>query len=263
MKKLFSAAIIFILGTFCFSQDKKNYGEFKIIPSDSSVKIEKNTVSLCPKKEGAEYIISGYFNGQIINKTKNTVLKLNNAFIENTNGQPAVYGEAKTEISSVEKSVNYIIASGSSGSKTAAVQCKKNLEIGGKGTLYVSGKTYHAVKADDVKLKGSGTYHFEGTKDGSAINCKTFTVEKGKTFSAYLSNSKNGIKADKTIFIDSGNFFISNNETAFKTDTKEDDASSVHEIKITGGVFKLQKNNTLFSTEKNGYKKTGGKFLDE
>ena len=64
----------------------KYSNSIKIEPMDGGVKIERNTITFSPKKEGTTYLISGYFDGQIINKTKNTVLKLNNAFLENHNG---------------------------------------------------------------------------------------------------------------------------------------------------------------------------------
>ncbi|MCR5218413.1 carbohydrate-binding domain-containing protein [Treponema sp.] len=263
ISKLLSAALLLLSAFQLSAQDPKYYGEFKISPQDNSVTIEKNVITIAPKKEAVQYEITGYFNGQIVNKTKNTILKLNNAYIENTDGQPAIYGEAKTEISAKEDSVNYIISSGTSANKNAALHCKKNLEIGGKGTLYIQGKTYHGVKADDVKIKGTGKFYFEGTKKGSCINCKTFTVEKGKTFTAYLSNAKNAIKADETIFIDSGNFEISGNSTVFKTDTKEDDPSSPHGIRLSGGVFKTSKNGTLYDTDKNAYKASGAKITEK
>ena len=132
--------------------------EISISPNDKSVTISKDKIIFSPQKEGCEYIISGNFTGQLINKTKNTVLKLNNARIENRQGEAAIYGEAKTEISTVEGSTNHVISSGKSGEKSAAILCRKNLELGGSGSLYVTGNVYHAVKADDVKLKGSGKF---------------------------------------------------------------------------------------------------------
>ena len=141
------------------------YGDrISITPSDSTVKITKDKIITEPKKEGVEYTIFGYFNGQIVNKTKNTVLKLSKVYLENTSGEPVIYGEAKTEISTAKDTKNFIVASGSadprtkSKSKPAAIYCKKNLELGGSGNLYVVGNVYHAVKADDVKLKGTGGF---------------------------------------------------------------------------------------------------------
>ena len=200
---------------------KKSFAsKISVLPADSTVTVTKDKIILAPKKEGIEYKVSGYFNGQIVNKTKNTVIRLENAFIENSSGEAAILGEAKTEISSAKGSTNYLVSSGKSAQKTAALQCKKNLEIGGSGTLYAVGNVYHAVKGDDVKLKGNGTFYFQGTKEGSAVNCENLITEKGKNFKAFLLNSKNGVKADFSVSIASGNFYLQGNKTSFKVPEK-------------------------------------------
>ena len=242
------------------------YGDrISITPSDSTVKITKDKIIIEPKKEGVEYTIFGYFNGQIVNKTKNTVLKLSKVYLENTSGEPVIYGEAKTEISTAKDTKNFIVASGNadprtkSKSKPAAIYCKKNLELGGSGNLYVVGNVYHAVKADDVKLKGTGGFYLQGTKKGSCVNCENLIVEKDKRFKAYFVNSKNAVKADYTISIQSGIFYLWNNETAFKTDTKKDDGKKNHSITISGDntmVFTTP-NTNLYETDKNAYKVDG------
>lgn len=243
---------------------KSSYGkEFTITPMNSSVKITKRTVTITPKTEGETYTLSGYFNGQIINRTKNTILKLNGTYLENSNGEPAIFSEAKIEISSAKGTVNYLISSGRNESKTAALQCKKNLVIGGSGTTCILGNVYHAVKADEVKLKGSGTFYAQGTKKGAAINCQSLTVEKDKTFTAYLMNSKNGVKADGTINIQSGEFYLSNLETGFKTNTIKDLPKEEHGITLSGGTFHTDKVTALHSTDKNAFKDNGAKFLNK
>ena len=260
---LFSASAFAEKITLDVATAKKSFGtEILVSPMDSGVQISKDKIIISPKKEGVTYTISGYFAGQIVNKTKNTVLKLNGAYLENNSGEAAIYGEAKTEISSTKDTKNYVVSSGSANSKTAAIQCKKNLELGGSGTLYVNGSTYHAVKADDVKIKGSGEFYLQGTKKGSAVNCENFIVEKDKNFKAYLVNSKNAVKADYTISIASGNFYIYDNETAFKTDLKKDAPKNPHSITLSGGIFHISGTENLYETEKNAYKAKGAKIVE-
>ena len=92
---------------------RKNYAKkVTVSPTDKSVSIKNNVINISPKKEEVIYTISGYYNGQIINKTKNTVLKFKNAYIENNNGQPAIYSEVKLELSAAQGTENYIISSG-------------------------------------------------------------------------------------------------------------------------------------------------------
>lgn len=249
--------------TMAFSQSfdtkaeeaRKNYGnKITVLPKDGSVTISEDRIVLAPKKQGSEYTISGYFKGQIVNKTKNTLIRLKNAYLENTNGEACIYGEAKTEIASAKGSVNYLLSSGTSVSKTAALQSKKNLEVGGSGTIYVIGKSYHGIKGDDVKFKGSGNIYSSGTDKGSAVNCKSFTVSEDKTFTAYLFDSKNGIKADGVINIASGNFYFYGNGTALKTDTAEDNPEISHGIEIKHAVLHTKNNKVLQETSENAFK---------
>ncbi|MBQ4378964.1 MAG: carbohydrate-binding domain-containing protein [Treponema sp.] len=188
-----------------------------ISPLDEGVEVLGRKIIIIPAEEGRTYELSGYFNGQIIVAAKNTELKLNGAYLENTSGREVIIAKAKTEISVVKDSTNYIVSRGRNLTKKAAVEAKKTLVLGGSGTLYVKGSVCHALEGEDVKIKGSGAFYFEGTGRGSALTCESLEVEDGKTFSAYFLNSKNGIKVDKSLSIKSGNFYIWSNKTPVKT----------------------------------------------
>ena len=53
------------------------------------------TITLAPEEGELKYTITGDFEGQIINKTKGTVIVLNNANLKNTEGKAVIYGELK------------------------------------------------------------------------------------------------------------------------------------------------------------------------
>lgn len=274
-KKFFSALAFLALGVSSLSAQeplpavdaataRKNYSQpLTITPRDASVTVKKNLVILAPAGENAEYVLTGYFNGQIISKTKNTRIKLNQAYLENSRGEAAIYGEAKFELSSVADSVNYIVSTGKNREKTAALQCRKDLVLGGSGSLFITGNSFHGVKADDVKIKGSGLLYLSGTKEGAALSCESLTVEPDKTFKAYFANSRNGIKADEEIVIASGNFYLYNNETALKTDKNKDAPAVPHGITLSGGSFHFHGNEGQYSTEKGAWKVSGAKIFDE
>ena len=76
-------------------------------------------------------------------------------------------------------------------------------------------------------------------------------------------NSKNGVKADGTINIQSGEFYLSNLETGFKTNTIKDLPKEEHGITLSGGTFHTDKVTALHSTDKNAYKDSGAKFLNK
>lgn len=230
---------------------RDSYGEkCTIEPQDDSVKITRGRIILSPEEENATYTISGYFNGQIVSETKNTILRLNNAYLENTTGKPVVSAKAKIEISTEKDSTNYIVMRGRSFSKIGAIQTKRDLVLGGSGTLFVKGGVCHGIDSEDVKLKGSGVFYIEGTKRGSALTCHSFTVENGKTFSAYFLNAKNGIKVDDAITIQSGTFHLYDNDTAFKTDLAKKSSDKSHFVSLVGGTFYTHQNGALYETDK-------------
>ena len=240
------------------------FGDFSISflkKYSDSVTIDETakTITLAPADEKVEYTLSGSFDGQIINKTKNTVLILNNAALTNTTGVAAIYGELKTEIKAEKDSVNTITVTGTPDDPDtwkAAVLCDKAIEIGGSGTLTVSCEYGHGVKGSKIELKGSGTYTFDGGDDSSAVNCNEFAVEADKTFTANFKNSKNGIKADETITIASGTYnFDSIIKVALKTDTSKNDATKEHFIQLDGGTFTFTNCAKTYDTEKDKFTK--------
>ena len=234
-----------------------------------SIDEEAKTITFEPAEEKVEYTLSGSFEGQIINKTKNTVFILNSVSLSNTDGLPAVYGEAKIEIKAGKDTENTITVSGTpadSKAKFGAILCEGAIEIGGSGKLSVTCECEkgHGIKASKIELKGSGTYTFDGGSDASAANCNKFIVEEEKSFTATFKDSKNGIKADETITIASGTFNFVNittskkKGTALKTDTTADDAKdgkepAEHYIHLDGGSFTFTGCDAIYSTESDEY----------
>ena len=227
---------------------------------------EAGTITLAPADEKVEYTITGEFEGQIINKTKGTMIILDNAKLTNANGKAVIYGELKTEIKIKENSTNTIAVTGEA-DKTygkAAVLCEKAIEIGGAGTCTISCENGHGVKASKIELKGSGNYTFDGGDDSSGINCNSFTVEqdeeKPRTFTAIFKDSKNGIKADETIEIGAGTFEFKNiTGTALKTDKKDKEGAEPadHFIHLTGGTFSFADDCAAkYETKKDSFTKT-------
>lgn len=206
--------------------------------------------------------MTGTFYGKIVVDCPEVEIVLSEAKIENENG-PAIIGAVKTFISAKEGTTNSIISKGvdAENDKSAAVLIDASVEFGGKGELNVEGSIVHGVKAKKIELKGSGTYSFQGTADGSALNCNSLKVKEEKEFTANISNSKNGVKADNTIEIASGTFNFSNLKTALKTDTSKDDAEGEvkeHYIHLTGGTFNYDSTVEKFtSTEKGNYTSEG------
>lgn len=230
-----------------------NYGVDITITPQEGVTRGRHIIIIAPDKEGMVYTLSGYFNGQIVSKTKNTQLKLNGLYLERDNGKTALLCKAKTEISTAAGTNNYILSAGRSYIKDGALHSTRDLVLGGSGTLYVKGAVWHGIEGDDVKIKGSGAFFIEGSKRGSALTCDSLTVEPEKTFSAYFTNAKNGIKADKSIKIASGTFYLYDNYTAIKANA----------LTCTGGTICTFGNNQLFVTKKDACNLTGATLIEE
>ena len=261
-----AALFLFSCGDKPAAEETPDTPAYTITASDGkegtiTISEDGKTITLQPEETDVEYTITGEFEGQIINKTKGTVIVLNNANLKNTEGKAVIYGELKTEIKYEKDTTNTITVTGTA-DKTygkAAFLCEKAIEIGGEGTGTISCEKGHGVKGSKVELKGSGNYVFGPAKD-SAINCNDFEVKADKTFTATLKDAKNGIKADNTISIVSGTFKFENiTKVALKTDTSADDQegeTKEHKITLKGGDFSFANCGKIYETEENGFTKS-------
>lgn len=250
---------------FDYAAAKSGYGEFSITGKDENATFEQTegVITITSTAEKTEFTLTGHFVGQIINNTKNTVLNLSGAYLENTEGKPVIVSTKKLEISAKEGTPSYIVSTGTAAiEKSGTVYCadaegkSKNLEIGGKGTCYVVG-VLHGLKADEVKAKGSGTWYVVGTKNKSAINCNTFLTKDDATVTLVLGNAENGIKADESITISSGTLWFENVTTAMKTDTKEeDDPTKTYFITLANCKIYKKTVKNLYETETDAYTET-------
>lgn len=238
-----------------FDVAKNHFSEDDFEITGGTFTKEGNVITLTPDAEDTKYEITGYFNGQIINNVKGTELTLKGAYIEYNEGDAAIKSTKKLGIKLEKDTVNYIGNNGESEEKIAAILCEKGIELGGSGTGYIAGNVLHGIKGSKVEAKGSGTYHIEGTADGSAINCNEFSIGAEKSVKLYMYNSKNGIKADNTIVISSGDLYFTNIGTALKTDTSKDDPEVDHYITLADCGIYYTEGTKLYNTEKDAVTK--------
>lgn len=271
-KKEETPAEPFAWESFDFSK-KDSYGTTYTLTEEnddtSTYAVSGKTITLKGNADGsgAKYTISGYFDGVIINEIKDNELVLDGAYLTNVN-DAVIKCSKKLQVSAKNETVNYIVSTGTNENKLGAIHSEKGLEFGGKGTCYVVGSIYHAVKGSNVELKGSGTYYFQGTDKGAGINCNNFEVKAEKEITAYFINSKNGIKADETVNISSGTFYFGNVKTGIKTDLKADDAAEdpkSHYVKLIGGTFYYNADDVeaFVITDENQYAKSEAAKVNE
>ncbi len=249
--------------TIDFQSARESFGSEITISPMEAVRFQGDEIIIAPAKEGVTYTISGYHRGQIEVKTKDTVLKLSGAFIENTGGKSAIKATSKIEVSAASGTDNYLVSTGRNFSRSAALSGDKSLVVGGSGRLFVSGNVCHGSESTGMKIKGSGEFYFQGTDKGSAISCETFQVEAEKTFTCFVLNSKNGIKADEKIHIKSGNFRLYNNERAMKTDLSKQEGSKTRSITLSGGEFRFFGNKENIVTDKGFFNSQGATIIKE
>lgn len=243
-----------------YAAAKANYTDpITISPMDGvTIDNTNHIITFAPAVEKTEYEISGYYKGQLKNTVKNTTFKLNNAYIENDNGVSVIYADIKTNVSFASETTSYLVMTGKNDDYKAAYQVnKKNIEIGGSGTGYFVSTDTQVVKGDEIEVKGSGKFYFEGCSEESVINCNTFIVGEEKAFEMFVSNGKNGIKADEGIDISSGTFNFADNGTALKVDVSEDPQND-YKIVIDGGTFKSHLNDNWQSSAENCYEVYNG-----
>ena len=241
---------------------RDSYGSFSITPSDESIFVSGDDITIAPKAEGSVYTLSGYHKGQITVKTKNTRLILKDAFIENTKGKAAVKSTAKLIVEAAEGSRNFIVSRGRNFSKSAALQSKQDLIFEGSGEVSIAGSTCHGAEAEDVAIKGKGTFYFQGSHKGSALSCESFSAQAEEDASCYFINSKNGIKAEETITISRGKFYFYNNTTALKTGWKKPNGKEVGVI-LKGGEIHVHANTSLVRTDINAAQLEGATFIED
>lgn len=159
------------------------------------------------------YTLKGYLKGQVLVTVAGVTVYVNGAFLENDQGKAPIYcnvalTEANEKVEIKAKGINYVAQYGGTYNKNnkdtaGAIVSECNVDLGGKGSLYVVGSLKHGVKANKVTIKSEGVRYIQGSADGSAINCDTFVDKAGSNSMLYVINSKNGIKADKSISVTS------------------------------------------------------------
>lgn len=150
--------------------------------------------------EGGDFTVSGTLDGgNITVDTESRVkIRLDGASIT-TSGSPCIYVENadKAYITQTDKTENYLTANSS---ENGAVYSKDNLEIKGKGTLYVNSDTGHGIKASDNLTIEDGTVDITAKNDAIHVN-DTFKMTGGtlKTVS-----EGDGIDSESIVKIDGG-----------------------------------------------------------
>ena len=222
-------------GTAAYVKIAGNVSEYvKATIKGANVTIDQENVSDDTCGE-ITYILKGESdNGSFVqNGSFKSTIELQGLTLTNPSGAAIdIENGKRIELSSKNGTVN-TLADGSGGKQKAALYCKGHLELKGKGTLYVTGNTGHAIAAKEY------------------IEMKNCTVN-------ILGSVKDGINCNQYFLIESGTLTISNPgedgiQAAFKDDTNRE-AEDTGSITIEGGAIVINK---ITATAAKGLKADG------
>lgn len=223
---------------------KAAYGNFSITRGSNAGSFTydevNNVYTLSVDTTKAEYILTGYFEGQILIKNVNSLssykgvtITLTNACLVSTGDYPAIYytlSSKNVEVKAKVDTSNKILALGTD----VAIYSGNNIEFSGKGNLELAstGAECHAVRADDqIRFYSSPTirvsscahdaFHgneciFSEDPDVLADNPFEGTIYVDSTISQAFDFETSSGKGFINVY--SGTVYANNCESVFKTD---------------------------------------------
>ena len=185
------------------------------------------------------YILSGSSSDGsfTLNGSYKATIELQGLELTNPSGAAIdIENGKRIELSSKNGTVNTIV-DGNGGKQKAAIYCKGHLELKGKGTLNVTGKTGHAIAAKEyIEMKNCTVNIYGAPKDG--LNCtQYFLMESG-------SLNVSGIDGDGI-------------QVDYKDAEGKRDAEDTGSITIEGGAVNI----TITGSAAKGFKSEGDFFI--
>lgn len=222
MKKGIAFLLIFVLlgMTACAADYSENVGTIdlsRFAVTGAGIAVEGNIVKIT---QGGDFTVTGTSeNGMIYVETTDKVkLRLSGMNLTNPTG-PAIYFEDadKALITITEGTINYV-ADGSEheteGTK-AAIFSNDDMEIKGKGTLYVTGNFKHGIASDDGMVIENGTIFITAVSDGLHTN-KDFEMRGG---SLSIACGKQGVQAEGAFVMDGGSLCVTESYEGIESGT--------------------------------------------
>ncbi len=219
----------------------------KITITGTGASVSGNVINITA---GGEYTVSGKIsNGMIqVNSTAKVKIRLSNAEISNSSGPAILFSSAdKAFITIANGTVNKLSDGSSYTNGKGAIHSEADLEIKGKGTLYVTANYKHGISCDeDLSIENGIIVVQKSVKDGihakksveiiggditvknsdgDAVDCEgtssltkgTVTITGGKL--TVMETTGDGINALGNVAINNGTVNISCQEDCIKTDS--------------------------------------------
>lgn len=162
---------------------------------------------------GGDFTLTGTLtDGNVTISTKEKVkLRLSGASITSSS-TPCIFVENadKAYITITEDTENFLVAENS---EDGAIYSKDNLEMKGKGTLFVTSSAGHGIKASDNLTIENGNINIDASRDGIHVN-DTFKMTGGNI---NITAVGDGIDSESIVNISDGTINIETNGTPIET----------------------------------------------
>ncbi len=194
---------------------KENKGTINLTDltyTGSGIEITDNQIKITA---GGDFTLKGKLDdGNITVNTEDRVkIRLSGADITSSTGSPIYFEKTdKAYITITDGTENCLTAQDS---ESDALYSKENLEIKGDGTLAISAKGGHAIKASDNLTIESGVLNLTSESDGIHIN-DTFKMIGGAVNILAIGD---GIDSESIVIIEGGTLDIETKGTPMETET--------------------------------------------
>ena len=225
-------------------------GDDKITVTGRGATVSGKTVSIT---EGGEYTVSGKISDGMIqvNSTAKVKIRLSGANISNSKGPAILFANAdKAYITVANGTVNYLSDGTSYSNGKGTVFSEVDLEIKGKGTLYVTANYRHGICCDDdMTIENGNIIVQKSVKDGIHAK-KSLEVSGG---SITIRNcSGDGIDCEGTSSGTKGTVTVTGGNITIES-TAGDGINAIGNVALSGGTLSVSCTQDAIKTDAYAY----------
>ncbi len=211
-------------------------GDGKIAVSGEGASVSGKVVNIT---QGGEYTVSGKISDGMIqvNSTAKVKIRLSGADISNSTGPAILFANAdKAFITVANGTVNYLSDGTSYSNGKGTVFSESDLEIKGKGTLYITANYKHAICCDnDLTIENGTIVVKSAVKDG--IHAKKSVEISGGTIE--INNCQgDAIDCEGTSSGTKGTVSVTGGKVVVKN-TAGDGINALGNVALSGGVISI------------------------
>lgn len=208
----------------------------KITISGDGASVSGNIVSIT---KGGEYTVSGTIsNGMIqVNSTEKVKIRLSGANISNKSGPAILFANADKAFITIDSgTVNYLSDGTSYSNGKGTIFSEADLEIKGKGTLYVTANYKHAICCDnDLSIENGTIIIKNAVKDGLHVK-KSIEISGGELV---IENCEgDAIDCEGTSSLTKGTVSVTGGKITIKK-TAGDGINALGNVTLSGGTISI------------------------